>query len=287
MSYHCYLPTLCRFQLALMAVLTYYAPSVAMAQDDFLVPDRHTASPENHDHMPAMAATHDDSTKENDDALQSQGMGMNDDFLIGMLLIDQLEAYNSRNQQGQQWDIEGWYGSDMNRLWLFAEGDHQNGQAGEGSLEGYWSRAVGAFWNLQLGAREDYGAGPSRHWAAFGVQGLAPYWFEVKASGYLDPNGRIAVHLRTKYELLFTQRLILQPALETNFYSKTDSARGIGSGLSDLQLGLRLRYEFHRQFAPYVGINWLRLLGNTAHYARAENLSVRERQFILGVRLWF
>jgi len=272
-------------QLISVAALALLSARAAMAQDDFMHPG-------NHDHLPAqkqplMADPHDATSTANDDALETRGMGMDDNFQVGMLLIDQLETYHNQNQQGWQWDVEGRYGGDINKLWLFMEGGHRNGQAGEGILEASWSHAIAAFWDMQLGAREDYGAGPNRHWAAFGIQGLAPYWFEVKAGVYVDPDGWLAARLRTKYELLFTQRLILQPELETNFYSRTDSARGIGRGLSDLQLGLRLRYEFYRQFAPYLGINWLRRLGRTADYARAEDLSESEHQLIIGIRFWF
>jgi copper resistance protein B len=277
--------TLYLIQLISVAAFALLSAQVAMAQNDFM---RHG----NHDDMPAqqqplLVDSHDAIATTNDDPLAMQGTGMNDDFRVGMLLIDQIETYHSQDQQGRQWDIEGWYGGDINKLWLFTEGSHRNGWAGESNLEAYWSHAIAAFWDMQLGVREDYGAGPDRHWAAIGIQGLAPYWFEVKAGGYVDPDGRLAARLRTKYELLFTQRLILQPELETNFYSRTDSAHGIGRGLSDLQLGLRLRYEFHRQFAPYLGINWLRRLGRTADYARAENLSESEHQLIIGIRCWF
>lgn len=285
MSCPCRYHTVYLIQLISVVAFALLPAQAAVAQDDFI-------RPENHDPMaaqkqPLMVDSHDATSTSNDDTLETQGTGMDDDFQVGMLLIDQLETYHSQNQQGQQWDVEGWYGGDIHKLWLFTEGDHREGQAGEGKLEAYWSHAIAAFWDMQLGAREDYGAGPERYWAAFGIQGLAPYWFEVKAGGYVDPDGRLAARLRVKYELLFTQRLILQPELETNFYSRTDSARGIGRGLSDLQLGLRLRYEFHRQFAPYLGINWLRRLDRTADYARAENLSESEHQLILGIRFWF
>src|SRR5699024_7834914 len=124
-------------------------------------------------------------------------------------------------------------------------------------------------------------------WATFGIQGLAPYWFEVQATAYAGPSGRTAARLGVSYELLFTQRLILEPELEANLYGKDDPARGIGSGLSDLEFGLRLRYEIRRRFAPYVGIAWTRRFGASADYARADGKPATDREWVAGLRLWF
>lgn len=146
---------------------------------------------------------------------------------------------------------------------------------------------VATFWSTQLGVRADGGEGPHRQWAAFGIQGLAPYWFELEATGYVGPSGRTAARFRAEYELLFTQRLILQPEFEANAYGSSDRARRLGSGLSDTSLGLRLRYEFHRQFAPYVGVVWTRRWGGTADFARNAGQGRFNRQWVAGVRIWF
>ena len=205
----------------------------------------------------------------------------------GMLLVDQLEAFHGHNGNGQSWEAEGWYGSDTDKLWLRSEGERSRGRLEDGEVEALWNHAVAAFWSTQLGARHDFGAGPQREWAAFGVQGLAPYWFEVEATAYVGPSGRTAARLRAHYELLFTQRLILQPELEVNFHGRSDPARGIGSGLTDTKLGLRLRYEIRREFAPYIGVVWSRRHGATADFARDEHQAVSDRQWVAGVRIWF
>ena len=205
----------------------------------------------------------------------------------GMLLVDQLEAFHGREGNGQSWEAEGWYGSDADKLWLRSEGERGGGRLEDGELEALWNHAVAAFWSTQLGVRHDFGAGPQREWVAFGLQGLAPYWFEVEATAYVGPSGRTAARLRAHYELLFTQRLVLQPEFEMNVHGRSDPARRIGSGLTDAKLGLRLRYEIRREFAPYIGVVWTRRFGATADFARADHHAAHDRQWVAGVRIWF
>jgi copper resistance protein B len=216
-----------------------------------------------------------------------KGMDMADNASLGMLLIDQLEAFHGRGANGQSWEAEGWYGNDENKLWVRTEGERSRGKLEDGDLEAFWNHNIATYWSTQLGARQDLGEGPKRSWAAFGVQGLAPYWFEVEATGYVGASGRTAARLRADYEMLFTQRLILQPEAEINLYGKNDPQRRIGSGVSDVQFGLRLRYEIRRQFAPYIGVNWVRRIGTTADYARQDHQPILDRQIVAGVRLWF
>jgi len=216
-----------------------------------------------------------------------QGLHLHGSEPAGMLLIDQLEAFHGRDANGQSWEAEGWYGNDSDKLWLRSEGERSRGKLEGGNVEAFWNRNVATFWSTQLGVRHDFGAGPARNWAAFGVQGLAPYWFEVEATAYVGPAGRTAARLRADYELLFTQRLILQPEVEVNLYGKADPARGIGSGVSDAALGLRLRYEIRREFAPYIGVVWTRRFGATADFVRADHQAVFDRQWVAGVRIWF
>lgn len=215
------------------------------------------------------------------------GMDMSDNASLGMLLIDQLEAFRGTDASGQSWEAEGWYGNDRDKVWLRTEGERSGGKLDDADLEIFWNRNVATFWSTQLGGRHDFGEGPSRTWAAFGVQGLSPYWFELEATAYVGQSGRTAARLRAEYELLLTQRLILQPEFELNLYGKDDPARGIGSGLSDAQLGIRLRYEVTRQFAPYIGVGWTRRVGNTADYAREDHQPLLDRQIVAGVRFWF
>ena len=212
---------------------------------------------------------------------------MGGNHLIGMVLFDQLEAYAGRNGNGVAWDAEGWYGSDENKLWIRTEGEGTSGQIADANVEAFWNHTIGIYWGSQLGVRHDFGAGPSRNWLAFGVQGLSPYWFELSATGYVGPSGRMATRLQASYEILFTQKLILQPELEANLYSKDDPATDVGRGLSDVQLGLRLRYEIRREFAPYVGVNFVRKFGRTADIARANGENTYDPQLVAGIRLWF
>lgn len=216
-----------------------------------------------------------------------QGLHMHGSAPFGMLLIDQLEAFHGRDANGQSWEAQAWYGNDENKLWIRTEGERSRGKLEDGDLEAFWNHNIATFWSTQLGVRHDFGEGPGRTWAAFGVQGLAPYWFELEATGYVGANGRTAARLRAEYELLFTQRLILQPEAEVNLYGKNDPQRRIGSGVSDVQFGLRLRYEIRRQFAPYIGVNWVRRIGTTADYARQDHQPVLDRQIVAGVRIWF
>lgn len=148
-------------------------------------------------------------------------------------------------------------------------------------------QAFATFWDWQLGVRQDFGDGPPRTWGAFGIQGLAPYWFDVEATAYVGSFGRAAARLRATYDIRFTQRLLLTLEFEADAYSKTDEARGIGSGLSNLAMGLRLRYEIRRQLAPYVGVVRGKKLGNTADLARAAGERTTDKQIVAGVRIWF
>ena len=215
------------------------------------------------------------------------GMDMADSAPLAMLLVDQLEAFHGRDGSGQAWELQGWYGGDADKLWLRSEGERSGGRLEDGDVEALWSHAVAAYWNTMLGVRHDLGGGPSRDWLAAGMQGLAPYWFDVEATLYLGAAGRSAARLRASYDLRFSQRLILQPELEANLYGRRDPTRGLGRGLTDVQFGLRLRYEIRREFAPYVGVQFVQRVGATADLARTAGRAVFDRQFVAGLRIWF
>lgn len=215
------------------------------------------------------------------------GMDMLDDAALGMLLVDQLESFDGRNGNGAFLDAEGWYGSDANKFWVKAEGERSTGQLQDLRIEALWAHPAGAYWDTQAGVRRDFGVGPDRTWAAFGIQGLAPYWFEVEATLYIGQAGRTALRFESEYELLLTQRLILQPRLEVNLYGRDDPQHGIGSGLSDAEFGLRLRYEFTRKFAPYAGVDFGRTFGRTADLARRAGEPVFGPRLVAGLRFWF
>ena len=215
------------------------------------------------------------------------GMDMRDDAPLGMLLFDRLEYFDGRDGHGAAFDAQAWYGNDKNKLWLKAEGETGAGRLQDLRVEALWDRPVSAFWDMQAGVRHDAGIGPARNWAAFGIQGLAPYWFELQATVYVGPSRRTAFRFESEYELLLTQRWILQPRFEANLYSRGDPQRGIGSGLSDATLGLRLRYEITRRFAPYLGVEFERRFGETATLARSKGESAFDSRVVAGVRIWF
>lgn len=212
---------------------------------------------------------------------------MADEHNFGALLIDRLERVYTDNGDSTAYDAQAWFGRDYDRLVLKAEGDVARGRLQDARTEALWGHAVATFWDTQLGARWDSGVGPDRGWLAFGIQGLAPYWFNVDATAYAGNGGRTALRLGAEYEMLLTQKLILQPRVEMNLYGKQDTAREIGSGLSDATAGLRLRYEFTRQIAPYVGVEWARKFGGTADFVRAAGEDTQNTQLVAGLRFWF
>src|SRR5262249_41862629 len=148
-----------------------------------------------------------------------------------------------------------------------------------------YDRAVTTYFNLQGGLRSDLDSRPPRNWAALGIQGLARYFFDLELTGYLSSEGHLAAKLVAAYDLLLTQRLILQPQLELNLYSKADPARLVGAGFSDIDTGLRLRYEISRKFAPYLGVVYQGKFGHTANFARRVGESTGDFRFVLGARL--
>jgi copper resistance protein B len=237
--------------------------------------------------MPGMPSTASSSPVPAPSDASMKDMDMNDDASHAMLLIDQLEYARGYDGSGPAWEAEAWYGNDSNKLWLRSEGEGSAGRLDDGDVEAFWNHPVSAFWSTQLGVRHDLGNGPQRNWAAFGVEGLAPYWVELEATAYAGENGRLAARMRAEYTLRFTQRWVLQPEFDINLYDKDDPARRIGDGISDTQLGLRLRYEITRQLAPYLGVVWTRRFGSTAVFAREDRQPVFDRQFVVGLHIWF
>jgi len=214
------------------------------------------------------------------------GNEMHDEMPFGRVLLDKFEYAKGDGEHGQNLEAEAWYGNDYNKAWFKAEGERRDGHLQSMRTEALWDRTFATFWSTQLGVRHDTGGGGSRDWLAFGVRGLAPYWFDTEATAYWS-GGRLGARFNVRYELLFTQQLILEPEIEANLYSKSDPARGLGSGLSDLELGMRLRYEIRRQFAPYIGVTWARNFGDTADFARARGDRNKSTQIVAGVRMWF
>lgn len=212
---------------------------------------------------------------------------MGDEHYFGSLLVNRLESVRTRGNSSTAYDLQAWFGWDYDRVVLKAEGEIDDGKLQDEHTDLLWGHAVAAYWDTQLGVRYDSGVGPDRSWLAFGFQGLAPYWFNVEAAGYVGEQGRTAFRFRAEYELLLTQKLMLQPRIETNLYGKRDPENGLGSGLSDYSLGVRLRYEIRRGFAPYIGVERFSVFGATADYARAAGGDVKETRLVAGLRFWF
>jgi copper resistance protein B len=205
-------------------------------------------------------------------------------YLHGFL--DEFEARIS-GDKSFRWDGQAWIGTDRNRLWLKSEGEVTNGTVSDGIQEILYARAITPYFDLQTGVRLDLDSGPARAWGAFGIQGLVPYFFNLELTGYVRDGGHFAARVVASYDLLLTQRLILQPQAELNVYSKSDRARAIGSGPADLDAGLRLRYEVWRQMAPYVGVVYERKFGDTATFARRQGEKTSDVRFTFGVRSWW
>jgi copper resistance protein B len=214
-------------------------------------------------------------------------MAMDDAAAIGKAMLDQLEIEGDSGHTTVTWDAQAWYGSDYNKIWFKSEGSPDPSDKTDSRNELLWDHVFARWWSVQTGARYDLGQGPARGWAALGIQGLAPYWFDIEATLYAGDAGRTAVRFRAERDVLITQRLIAQPELEFDLYGKSDPAREIGSGLSDSQLGLRIRYEIRREIAPYAGITWRRDYGSTAQYSRASGLGPNALLWVVGLRIWF
>lgn len=216
-----------------------------------------------------------------------QAMHMEDDPTLTKVMIDQLEVRNA--DQGKNplaWDAQAWIGQDLNKLWLKTEGSRVGSKTEDAEVQALYSHAIAPFWDVQTGVRKDIKPA-SRTWAAVGVKGLSPYEFDVDAALFAGDQGRTAARLKGEYEIMLTQKTILSPEAEINLYGKDDPEAGIGSGLSDASAGLRLRHEFKREFAPYIGVNWSKKFGGTAEQARQSGEKTSDTQFVAGVRLWF
>jgi len=209
------------------------------------------------------------------------GEPVEDRAIFWHVLFDQLEGRTNGPDTELRWDGEGWVGTDYNRLWVKTEGflDEQ-GRVEDGDQEVLYARPIPRL-------RYDWDSAPGRLWGAFGVEGLAPGFFNVAATFYVRDAGHFAGRMEGSYDLLLTNRLIAQPEIELNFYSKNDPARSVGNGLSELDTGLRLRYEINRKFAPYIGVAYNGKFGDTATFVRQEGGIVNDVRFIFGIRVWY
>lgn len=210
--------------------------------------------------------------------------------VITFTQVERLENFSRNGRNGMLWEGQGWIGGDLQRLWIKTEGEYLSPRIGgieDGEVQVLYSRALSPLFNLQTGMRQDMKPGERRTFGVIGVQGLALYWFEVNTALFISHQGDVSARAEAQYDFLLTQRLILQPRAEANLAVQDVPRLGIGRGLSTAELGLRLRYEVKRQFAPYVGISWLGATGRTADFDRLSGRDPSSFTVVGGLRLWF
>lgn len=203
------------------------------------------------------------------------------------VLFDQLEWQHLHGKPGLRWDNTSWFGGDRHRLWVKSEGEAVDGVLDEANVRAFYGRSFSRWFDWLVGVRHDMRPSPTHTWLAVGLHGLAPQWFDIEATAYVGPSGHTAARFEAEYELLLTQRLVLQPLVELSLAGKTDPDRGIGAGLSTGEVGFRVRYEIRRELAPYAGVVWHRKLFGTADFARAAGSDVGGWHFVAGLRTWF
>ena len=205
-----------------------------------------------------------------------------------MVLVNMAEYRAVNGADGYRWEGEAWYGGDIHRLVFKTEGEgviNDGTEHAEGQL--LYSRAVGPYFNLQAGVRYDFRPDPTRAYATIGIEGLAPGFIETQTALFVSNKGDVLGRIEAYYDQLITQRLVVQPRVEINLAAQDVREHDIGAGVSDIELGLRLRYEVRREFAPYIGVSYSRKTGNTAAYARAAGEGTGSASFVMGIRTWF
>lgn len=218
---------------------------------------------------------------------------INDNQVFSFLLIEQLEFRAVTGMNMVRWDAQGWVGTDTNKLWVKIEGEvNVSGPgAGDAEIQMLYSRMIAPFWDVQAGIRYDraFGTGPDqdRGFLVLGFQGLAPYKFEVEPVLFISQDGDVSARLTATYDLLFSQKIVLQPRLESNFAVQRVRAFNVGKGLNDIQIGMRLRYEIKREFAPYIGFSWFHRFGDTAAIVRSKGEKPNYFTAVFGLRMWF
>lgn len=207
--------------------------------------------------------------------------------IISMIALDRLEYRSNEGNPASVWEATAWIGGDINRIWLETEGEHlsSQGETEKFELQALYGRAIHPFWDVRVGVRHNVETNPSRTYLTAGLQGLAPYWFEVDGALFVSNKGDVSATLEAEYELRLTQRLMLQPSMELSAALTDDEESGVGSGLSAAEFGVRLRYEIRRQFAPYIGVTWARHFGDTADLQSDHEDTTTS--FVAGIRMWF
>lgn len=213
----------------------------------------------------------------------------NGDIKTFWISADQAETrIRDGGDKAYVWDAQGWYGGDINKIWIKSEGEGSYHESpGHAEVQALWSHAIAPFWDFQAGVRHDFRPKSGRTHAVVGIQGLMPYQFELDAAAFVSDDGDVSARVEAEYDQRITQRLILQPRVEMDVSGANIPERGLGSGLSSAALGLRLRYEFFREFAPYIGMEYARSFGSTADYVHLAGEDVGGWNFVMGIRTWF
>lgn len=201
--------------------------------------------------------------------------------------FDRLEMQSGTGTDGWLWDMDIRHGADIDKLWFKSEGHAAFGHKPEAEIQALWSHAIGPWFDVQTGVRKQIRRGPDRTQAVLGVQGLAPYFFELDGALFLSTKGELTGRIEAEYDQRITRRLILQPRLEINLSAQDIPELGMGTGITALQAGARLRYEVVREFAPYIGIEWQRDVGDTARFTRAAGDAPDRFLFVAGIKTWF
>ncbi len=222
-------------------------------------------------------------------AARKQLLAENGDIRSTAVLIDSIEAGFGDGPNSYSWSAQGWAGGDIHRFWWKTEGEGEiHGKLHEVEVQALYSRAIAPFWDVQAGVRQDYrpDSEDATH-LTVGLQGVAPYWFEMGAAAFLSTEGDLTARIEAEYDLRITNRWILQPAVEVALSASDIPELELGSGLTSITTGLRLRYEVRKEFAPYLGVEWSRSLGDTADYAKARGQDPENTRFVIGVKAWF
>ena len=220
-------------------------------------------------------------------ALAQDGIKLMDKRAFVHLLVDELESTDAGGENDIAWDVDLWVGSDFRKFWMKTQGEQSDREEDRTELQFLYSKAILPFWDLQAGVRRDLDGVFERNWGVIGLTGLAPYFFDVEAELFFAEGGQSSIRLRGEIEYLLTQRLILTPELEIVGYGRDERNRFIGSGLSEIEFDLRLRYEFKRELAPYIGVTWHRLQGSTADIAAISGRDESDTVLTIGLRTWF
>ncbi|WP_260582929.1 copper resistance protein B [Sphingopyxis sp. PET50] len=288
--------------LLLLPLLALASPAAAQDHSGHVMPEAPTADPHAGHRMPtdtpvgdapaptpptdhAADAVYDRAAMERARAMLTRESG---GMSFSKITLDLAEVQIRDGADAYRWEGEAWFGGDIDRLKLKYEGEGEWGGApGHAEVQARYSRAIDPWWDVSAGIRYDIAPNPSRTYAAIGIEGVAPYWFHLEGTAFVSTKGDVHLRAEGSYDQRITQRLILQPRVEANAALQDVPELGIGGGLSDVELGLRLRYEIVPEFAPYVGVEYARKIGDTARFARAAGEGVGGASFVAGVRLWF